>query len=207
MTLAKKTCTKVHNMAEWIEKHLENIGEIEFLDEVQLSMFWKSLTDHLQSLNSNKSSETTTHDNLLSWIDTHMRKQNFKPCLQFLKVMESFVHLLARDNSRLSPLSRIIIFRICEKLWCDEVSGADQLTLQVIPHVVMCCLTTNNNETDFKRLWTFRGVFTLLDFQLASAQPLENTLIRCLLRGALKSRYGRKTMLYLLSLDNGEQVL
>lgn len=200
----------MNSAANWIEEHLENSGELEILDENQLLKFWKSLTDHLQSLNDKIYSETATHetntlDNCLSWIDTHMRKQNFKPCLYFFKVMELFVHLL-EINNRLSPLSRNIILKICEQLWCDEVSGADQLALQVIPHVVMCCLTAKSNEADYKRLWSFRGTFTLLDFQLASAQPLVNLLIKCLLRGALKSKCGRKTMLHLLSMDNGERL-
>lgn len=90
---------------------------------------------------------------------------------------------------------------LCEKWWCKDVGGKNELMPNTLSYLVARTLSPGAKQVDVKRLWAVRQAFLLLDFDDPSADMMKSMLMSCCVHPVyLRCDQGRKLISFMFGL-------
>lgn len=111
--------------------------------------------------------------------------------------------LLSTRSSRFaSSRSQSSIFTMCETWWHGRFVHCERMVTQLVPLLLIRCLSDNAKSDDVRRLWSVRCAIDLLDFDDASIASLKRHLLRTVGNPLfLRCIEGRKFITHLFLVD------
>lgn len=74
---------------------------------------------------------------------------------------------------------KLLISRLCEKLWFDQDTNANRYITQLIPYLLLHALDSTSHESDIKRIYHLKDTFNEFDYEDSSIDTIRGLLLRC----------------------------
>ena len=194
---------------------------IELLTKVQIDQLWlcleKSSSNLMAKIEANAYNGQGNQGDLeiglllkiVACAEITLRLKNIQQNVHLEKTVSKIASLLLFPDSLTSSLrdAKITVSRFIESWWSDNNSSAIPSMVYLLPFLLMECLRPSVKAADFKRLWSVRGGFLLLDYRSESSLLIRELVMDTLVCPSFAaSPVGEKLLAYFLMHENGKKM-
>jgi hypothetical protein len=83
------------------------------------------------------------------------------------------------DSIPKSKELKLLISRICEKLWLQKEENSEHYIPQLIPYLLLIALEPDSFDADIKRIYGIKDAFNEFDYEDSTIDTIRGLLLRC----------------------------
>jgi hypothetical protein len=83
------------------------------------------------------------------------------------------------DSIPKSKELKLLISRICEKLWLGKEENSERYIPQLIPYLLLIALEPDSFDSDIKRIYGIKDAFNEFDYEDPTIETIRGLLLRC----------------------------